>query len=105
MMVQEGRIAFPCKGLRAVIDGRGEGLGRDWDNGRGGTLPQCRVCLRLAGCGCVGGHVQVWNKGSMACGDRAVVEEGVIAPRVTLVEDGRCGDGRVPYELNEEEGT
>lgn len=103
--MQEGQRTFLCKGSRAVAGERGESLDRGWNNGRGDTPPPCRVCLRLAGCGCVGVHVQGWNKGSMACGDRAGMEEGVNVPMVTLVKDGRYGDGRVPHELNEEEGT
>lgn len=51
----------------------------------------------------MGGCVPGWNKGSKACGDRAGV--GVDVPMVTRVKDGHCGDGRVPYELNEEAGT
>lgn len=83
---------------------RGESPGRGWNNGKDDTPPQCRVCLRLAGCDCVGVHE--WDKDSMACGDRAGTEEGEVSvPMVTLVKDGHCGDGRVPYELKEEEET
>lgn len=49
--------------------------------------------------------VQGWNKGSRVCGDRAGVGVGVDVPMVTPVKDGRYGDGRFPYEPDEEEGT
>lgn len=53
----------------------------------------------------MGVGVQGWNKGSMACGDRARVVVGVDVPMVTLVKDGSYDDGTVPYESDEEEVT
>lgn len=82
-----------------------ETLGRGWNNEEGDTRPQCRVYLKLAGCGCVGGHDHEWNKGNMAYGQKVEVEGELNVPMATLVEDGHCGDDRAPYELNEDEGT
>lgn len=53
----------------------------------------------------MGVGVQERNKGNMACGDRARLGLAVDVPMVTLVKGGSYGDGRVPYESDEEEGT
>lgn len=82
-----------------------ETLGCGWNNEEGDTLPQCRVYLKLAGCGCVGVHDREWNKGNMAYGQKVEVEVELNVPMATLVEDGHCGDDIAPYELNEDEGT
>lgn len=87
------------------MDGSDERRGCGRNNGAGDTPPQCKVCLRLGGCGCVGGCVQGSYKGSKACADRAGEGLGLDVPMVTLVKDAHYVDGRVPYELNEEVGT
>lgn len=103
--VQERQRTFLYTGLMAAAGWRGETLGHGWNNGGGETLPLCRVCLRLVVCGCVGVHVQGWNKGSAAYGQRVELQEGLSVPMATLVEDGHCGGGRAPYELSEDKGT